>query len=154
MLKPTNLLSFSTALVLSAATSFATGSKPFVTIDIQNYDALLADAGAIAVATGQDASTVELEVQGMLGEELTGLIDPTKPWHAAVWMESLEQSPVIAVDLPDAWQPLLDSGMQSLMPIYGLDDEAAHEWVEMTRLLKSMRTHAYSGSWILLRFFN
>lgn len=88
--------------VLSAGSFIALSaqSEPVLTVDIQSYEKLLNDAGALAVASGQDAAMVGLQMQMGLGPEVVKLIDVTKPWHAAVWMESLVASPVIAVVLP------------------------------------------------------
>lgn len=115
MQKFTAFLSLSTLVLASAATSFAERSGPMVTIDIKNYETLLADTGAIMTAAGQDASMAQIQMQGMLGAELLGLIDHSEPWHAAVWMDSLEQSPVFSVALPIADFEAFEVAVQTSM---------------------------------------
>lgn len=96
---PRPLSAAAVLLIGSISTGFAQ-NDPLFTVDVHSYEKLLSDAGKIASAAGQDASMVEMQMQIMIGPGVLGLVDATKPWHAAVWMESLAATPVIAVVLP------------------------------------------------------
>lgn len=93
-------LSLATAVLTASTSGLFAESDPLLTLDFKSYDRLIADAGAFAEAAGQDPAMIGMQVPMMLGPGLIELVDTSKPWHAAVWMESLEAKPVIAVVLP------------------------------------------------------
>ena len=88
------------AFVAGLPSSFAKQSVPLLTVDVKSYEALKLDIGLVADAVGEEASSVTMPIEAMLGPDLLALIDPSKPWHAALWMESMVQAPVIGVVLP------------------------------------------------------
>ncbi|WPJ97464.1 hypothetical protein SH580_07040 [Coraliomargarita algicola] len=115
-----------TSLVLAcSATSFAERSEPLVTVDIESYESLLADAGALMAAVGQDASMAQLQLEGMLGAQIVSLIDTTQPWQVGVWMDRLDQSPVISIVLPvadfEAFQAAAQASMLAMLGAQYLD---------------------------------
>ncbi|MEM7791588.1 MAG: hypothetical protein AAF546_09330 [Verrucomicrobiota bacterium] len=91
-------LLITSCLALSSTNLHAAVGEPQVTIDIHSYDKLMADLKELAATVGQEGVISGLPI--MLGIDLVELVDPAKPWHAAVWMESIEAPPVIAIIVP------------------------------------------------------
>jgi hypothetical protein len=103
------------ALLFSLSAGFAEANTPLLTIDIESYDALVEDVNTIAASMDQDSAMMQAQLQGMLGAELFGLIDNAKPWHAALWMESMEKLPFVVISLPIADFAAFEKAMQTSM---------------------------------------
>lgn len=93
--------SFLCGACLSASVSGLFASQaPLLTLDFYSYDRLIEDAGVIAAAVGEDPAIVGMQAPLILGPGVIDLVDTAKPWHAAVWMQSLGAMPVVAIVLP------------------------------------------------------
>ena len=108
-------LSFAALLCAGLTFGFAAENPPLLSIELESYDALVADVGAFAAAMGEDESFLEAQLGGMLGPDLLGLIDQSQPWHAAVWMEAIGQPPLVAVVLPVADFEAFEAAVQTSM---------------------------------------
>ena len=106
-------LSLTSAITLAGNSIQAAGPEPFVTINVESFEALNSDASKIAAGIGQQASVAALPF--VLGVEVVPLIDPAKPWHAAIWMETIAAPPIIAIVVPvedfEAFQAAIQTSM-------------------------------------------
>ncbi|MEO0508605.1 MAG: hypothetical protein AAF065_01955 [Verrucomicrobiota bacterium] len=73
-------------------------SAPLLTVCIESYEELIASVNELSAAIGQPGLGSTLPM--MIGPGVVKLVDEAKPWHAAVWMESMVSPPIIAVFLP------------------------------------------------------
>ena len=86
---------------------------------------MTADVSKFATAIGEDASIVEMQLEGMLSPQVLELIDKSEPWHVAVWLDSSEQPPVVAIVLPvndfEAFKVAAQSSMIGMLGAQLLD---------------------------------
>lgn len=120
-------------LFLSSVTLFFTGfvvgfaeeNGPLLSVILKSYEALTADVSKFATAIGEDASIVEMQLEGMLSSQVLELIDKSEPWHVAVWLDSSEQPPVVAIVLPvndfEAFKVAAQSSMIGMLGAQLLD---------------------------------
>lgn len=105
-LAPLGLL---TALLLSAPLGAV---EPLVTVHLKSYRAVIDDATRLSAAAAPDQpAAIEPMIQGMLGPAAMALIDAEKPWHLALWMDQMGQSPSGALYLPVADAPAFEAAI-------------------------------------------
>lgn len=98
-----------------AVNSQAAESKPVVSLSLNSFEKLISDVAEVSTAMGQDSALMEAQAQAMIGPGVMALIDQQKPWHVALWMESLEADPVWATFVPASDFPAFETALQSSM---------------------------------------
>lgn len=106
-------LSFFAVLFIGLTCSFAELDAPLFSLELKSYEAFTADTNTIATAIGEDVSALEMQLESMLGPQMFELINQSEPWHVAVWMDSFEQPPIVAIVLPVSDFEAFEAAVQS-----------------------------------------
>lgn len=100
------------ALLLVATTSLAVAEAP-ITITVKNFRSLTNMVAKMADTASPGSSYQVLTgIQGMLSDATLEAIDTDRPWHAAVWIESLGGTPAMSLFLPTKDYSALKSSLE------------------------------------------
>jgi hypothetical protein len=100
------------ALLLVATTSLALAEAP-ITITVKNFRSLTNMVAKVAdTASPGSSGQILAGVQGMLSDATLEAIDTDRPWHAAVWIESLGGTPAMSLFLPTKDYSALKSSLE------------------------------------------